>query len=212
MQHVLVVTHPEATHHVDGLVGGWFDGPLTERGLYEAGQIAKRIRHVVPHDAESRIVASDLLRTRQTADAIGAELDAHPMFDAGLREKSYGDAEGRPQRWLSERFIHPPRIGDRLHHDEGIDNGETKLEWIERVYAAVETVEETPADFRIIVTHAGTANWVIAAWMRIPVQGCSYAAFNIPSGSITMLREDDVFHNRTLVDLGDRSFLRNTTD
>lgn len=207
MQQVLVVTHPEASHHVDELVGGWFDAPLTERGLVEAEHIARHIRRTAPPGAEPQIVASDLLRTRQTADAIGAQLDTLPTFDAGLREKSYGNAEGRPQQWLSERFVHPPRIGDRLNHDEGIDNSETKLEWIERVYAAVRTLEDAPADFRIIVTHAGTANWVIAAWMRIPVQGCSYAAFNIPSGSITVLREDEVFHNRTLVDLGNRSFM-----
>ncbi|WP_293699919.1 histidine phosphatase family protein [uncultured Agrococcus sp.] len=212
MQQVLVVTHPEASHHVDGRVGGWFDAPLTERGLTEAGQIAKHIRQIVPREARPQIVASDLLRTRQTADAIGTVLDTQPTFDADLREKSYGDAEGRPQQWLSERFIHPPRIGDRLNHDEGIDNSETKLEWIERVYAAVDTIEGTPTDLRIIVTHAGTANWVIAAWMRVPIQGCSYAAFNIPSGSITVLREDDMFHNRTLVDLGDRSFLHDRFD
>jgi hypothetical protein len=29
-----IVTHAEATHYVDGLVGGWFDSDLTERAVY----------------------------------------------------------------------------------------------------------------------------------------------------------------------------------
>ncbi len=107
---------------------------------------------------------------------------------------------------MDERFIFPPAHGERLDHDEGIEGGETKREWVERVYVATTRVESTPAEQRVIVTHAGTANWVIAAWMRIPLSACAYAAFRVPSGSITILEEDDRFHNRTLARLGARDF------
>lgn len=30
MERVYVVTHPEASHHVTGIVGGWHDSRLTE--------------------------------------------------------------------------------------------------------------------------------------------------------------------------------------
>lgn len=63
-------------------------------------------------------------------------------------------------------------------------------------------IEHTPAWHRVVVTHGGTANWVIAAWMRIPVAACAYAAFRVPPGSITILEEDNRFHNRTLTTLG----------
>ena len=42
--------------------------------------------------------------------------------------------------------------------------------------------------------------------MRIPVAACAYAAFKAPSGSVTVLEEDERFHNRTLVSLGERDF------
>lgn len=206
MQRIYVVTHPEATHHVHRLVGGWHDSHLTDQGHAQAERIASYLRAAIPHDAVTQLVSSDLARTAQTAAAISTSLDVGVEFDADLREKSYGAAEGRPQAWLDERFIFPPAHGERLEHDEGIEGGETKRAWIERVHAAVARIERADAEHRVIVTHGGTANWVITAWMRIPVSACAHAAFKIPSGSVTVLEEDDRFHNRTLVTLGTRDF------
>ena len=36
MKEIYVVTHTQATHHVDRLVGGWFDSELTEKGRTDA--------------------------------------------------------------------------------------------------------------------------------------------------------------------------------
>ena len=220
MKRLFVVTHPEATHHVDGLVGGWFDSALTERGLRDAGRIAETLRSDfglgsvdgagdgARPSAGVRIVSSDLLRTRQTAEVIADALGVPVELERGLREKSYGVAEGRPQSWLDERFITPPSVGERMDHDEGIDGSETKLEWFTRVYAAMERLEESTAAAAedsldlVIVTHGGTATPVIASWMRIPLTACAYAAFRVGSGSITVLTEDDHFHNRSLTVLG----------
>lgn len=33
---IYVVTHPGATHHCEGLVGGWYDSDLTAKGLADA--------------------------------------------------------------------------------------------------------------------------------------------------------------------------------
>lgn len=220
MKRLFVVTHPEATHHVDGLVGGWFDSALTERGLHAAERIAKSLQSDfglgsvdgagdgARPSAGVRIVSSDLLRTRQTAEVIADALGVPVELERGLREKSYGVAEGRPQSWLDERFITPPSVGERMDHDEGIDGSETKLEWFTRVYAAMERLEESTAAAAedsldlVIVTHGGSATPVIASWMRIPLTACAYAAFRVGSGSITVLTEDDHFHNRSLTVLG----------
>lgn len=126
MQRVYLVTHPEASHHVDGLVGGWYDSELTQHGLSEAERIARFLRGAISDDTEAQLVTSDLTRTLQTAAAIGAALGVDPVIEAGLREKSYGVAEGCPQSWLDERFVFPPERGERLDHDEGIGGGETK--------------------------------------------------------------------------------------
>lgn len=41
----------------------------------------------------------------------------------------------------------------------------------------------------------------------MPVESAGYASFWAPSGSITTLREDDFFHNRQVVSLGDTCHL-----
>ncbi|WP_454294817.1 histidine phosphatase family protein [Salana multivorans] len=202
MERVYVVTHPEASHHVDGLVGGWFDSHLTEAGLERAEQIGRYLRRVVPGDATPQLVSSDLLRTRQTAEAVGGAFGIDPVLDAGLREKSYGIAGGRPQAWLAERFVPPPASGDRLDHVEGIEGAETMRQCLERVYGAVARIEAEPARYRIVVAHGGTAGFVVSAWMGIPLEACSSARFRTPTGSVTILEQDDRFDNRSLVALG----------
>ncbi len=56
MRNIYVVQHPKATHHVDRVVGGWFDSTLTPRGEREAGAIARALRNAIP--ASARAIAS----------------------------------------------------------------------------------------------------------------------------------------------------------
>ncbi|MET8798058.1 histidine phosphatase family protein [Nocardia sp. NPDC004568] len=109
MRTVHVVTHPEATHHVDRVVGGWYDSRLTATGERDAEAVAEAVRSRIPHGADVELFSSDLRRTAQTAAVIGAALDLTPVYDARLREKSYGEAGGRPQQWLDRRFVPPAR-------------------------------------------------------------------------------------------------------
>jgi probable phosphoglycerate mutase len=41
----------------------------------------------------------------------------------------------------------------------------------------------------------------------MPIESVGYASFRAASGSITTLREDDFFHNRQVVSLGDTRHL-----
>ncbi len=202
-----VVTHPEATHHLEDKVGGWYESVLTERGHGQALAIAARVRGLVPLGAEVELFSSDLQRSSQTATPIAAALGAKPTFMLGLREKSYGVAGGRPQSWLDERFIPPPTTGERLNHDEGIPGAETKLQWVNRVYEAMQVILSRPSAHQVIVTHGGSANWVVGAWIGLPIEATAYAAFRFTSGGITVLQEDDYFHNRRIVTLNDTSHL-----
>ncbi|MDX3538970.1 histidine phosphatase family protein [Streptomyces sp. MB09-01] len=111
MRTLHVVTHPEATHHVEGVVGGWHDSRLTPAGVRTAGAIARALRTRIPHGAEVELFSSDLQRTAQTAAEVAELFGVEPVLDRRLREKSYGEAEGRPQEWLDRRFVPPPADG-----------------------------------------------------------------------------------------------------
>ncbi|WP_068053253.1 histidine phosphatase family protein [Nocardia xishanensis] len=207
MRKVYVVTHPEATHHVDRVVGGWFDSELTAAGTRAAAAIGVALRARIPEDADVRMYSSDLLRTAQTAEAVGEALGVTPILDARLREKSYGEAGGRPQEWLDRRFVPPPAVGERLRHDEGIAGAETKMSLAQRIYAAMGEILDDPREHQVIVTHGGAMTFVIAAWIGMPIESAGYVAFRAASGSITVLTEDDFFHNREVSSLGDTRHL-----
>lgn len=208
VRRVSVVTHPEATHHVDGLVGGQFDSDLTARGARHAEAIAPALRARVDPAARVAVVTSDLRRARRTAAAVGAALGVEPLLDARLREKSYGEAGGRPQAWLDARFVPPPAVGDRLRHDDGAPGGETRLDVAVRVYRAMTDLLARDDDELVVVTHGFTTSLVVAAWIGMPVEAAGHVAFPVPSGSITTLREDGFFHNRAVVSVGDTAHLR----
>ncbi|MEQ4722859.1 histidine phosphatase family protein [Nonomuraea sp. B19D2] len=207
MRTIYAVTHPEATHHVERVVGGWHDSQLTPAGLSAAASIAQALRAQIPEGADVELFSSDLQRTRQTAEKVAGLFGVKPILDRRLREKSYGEAGGRPQEWLDRRFVPPPAAGERLEHDEGVAGAETKAAWAQRVYAAMDEILQRPCEHQIIVTHGGSLTFVVASWIKMPIKAVGYVSFRVPSGSITTLREDDFFHNRTVVNLGDTRHL-----
>ncbi len=201
MRTVYVVVHPEASHHVDDVVGGWHDSELTALGRAHAAHIAAALGELVPQDRTVELYSSDLKRAMAVAERIADVLDVATVSDPGLREKSYGAAEGRPQTWLEERFVPPPAKGNRMDHFEGIEGSETKREFAERIYEALDKALNSSAEHVVIVTHGFALTFVVTAWVGMPIDALGYVSFRSSSGSITVLREDDFFHNRQVVSL-----------
>ena len=207
MRRVYVVAHSESQHHVDGLVGGWYDSELTLRGHRQAEMIARRIRTLVPPGESVSLHSSDLKRAGQTAEHIAALLGVEPMLRPGLREKSYGVAEGKPQAWLDSRFVPPPTEGNRLDHYEGIEGSETRRVFGERVYEVMTALEADPAPRQVVVTHGFAVTFVIAAWIGMPLVATGHVHFLSSSGGLSILGEDDYFHNRTVLSLDETAHL-----
>ena len=207
LKHLYVVTHPQSQHHTDGLVGGWYDSGLTEPGLRHAARIGQRIRELLPEEAPAELYSSDLLRAYQTTEAIAHCLDVPIQTTADLREKSYGAAEGKPQAWLEARFVHAPPSGNRMDHREGIPGAESKREFGERIYHAMDRILASPCPYQIIVTHGFALTFVVAAWIKMPLDAAGSIHVTSTSGGITHLCEDDVFSNRGIVHLNDTSHL-----
>ncbi len=65
-----------------------------------------------------------------------------------------------------------------------------------------------PVQWQVIVTHGFALTYVVAAWIGMPEAALGYVNFHAAPGSITTLREDDYFHNRSLARLGDTGHLR----
>lgn len=207
MKNLYVVAHAQSQHHIDRLVGGWYDTGLTELGRRQASCVAERLRELVPNDAAVELYSSDLLRAYQTAEAISGLFGVPIQATADLREKSYGEAGGKPQAWLDERFAFPPSTGNRMDHDEGVAGAETRRDIARRIYRAMYQILASPCSHQVIVTHGGALTFVVAAWIKMPLDAAGHIAVKSTSGGITQLVEDDLFFNRGIVSLNETAHL-----
>ncbi len=100
-----VVRHGEAQHNVAGIYSGLTDTPheLTDEGIAQVKATAQQLR------TPDLIIASPLVRTRQTAQLLADELkySGEIIFDDRLREADFGDLEGQPYMQYRERLAHP---------------------------------------------------------------------------------------------------------
>ncbi|WP_152360801.1 histidine phosphatase family protein [Microlunatus speluncae] len=206
MKDAYVVTHPEATHHVDGLVGGWFDSELTDRGVAQAGAIAGALAERIGA-AEVQVFSSDLRRARRAAEIITERFGAELIIDPDLRERSFGAAGGRPDAWLAERLVPLPEGADRMQHDEGIDGAETRIEAARRAYAAMQRIHDSPGEHQVVVTHGGVASYLLASWLGMPLDSLRLVHFKVSSGGISLLRDQDDFRCHQLTFLNETSHL-----
>lgn len=210
MRRIAVVVHAEATHHVDHLVGGWYNSSLTELGRRQARQVGTALRNIFPQ-LHVPIMSSDLKRACQTAEIIGKALQSPVTLDPRLRELSYGIAEGRPQSWLAKRIVATPTCESRLDH-RVCEGAESRRDLATRVYAAVDEVIASDVKDIIIVTHGFAATFVIAYWIGLPIEKAGYVNFTVSPASLSFLVEDNVFTNRSVQCLNDTQHLIDTAD
>jgi probable phosphoglycerate mutase len=154
---------------------------------------------------EVEIYSSDLRRASQTAAAIARRIGLHVIETADLREISYGVAGGQPRDWLDARYV-PAPDDNRLDHHCGIDGAETLRQFAARVFPRVNAIVDRPCAIQI-VTHGFALTFVIAAWMKIPIDATGFISFPAKSGSITHMRQDGFFRSRAVIRLADASHL-----
>lgn len=204
---IYLVAHAQSRHHVEGLVGGWYDSDLTELVRRQAQALADRIAQHIRGAPAVEIYASDLRRAVQTADPIAHALGSPVMSSSDLRERSYGSAGGKPNAWLAERMIYAPKAGNRLDHRDGVDDAETKREFAGRIYRAMDAIVASPCPVQVVVTHGYAVTFAIAAWIRMPLEAVGWVNFRSSAAGLSHLREDDRFFNRAVLELNDTGHL-----
>lgn len=204
MKNVFIVSHAQAEHHVQDKVGGWFDSELTPLGRTQANMIANQLADIISTD-RPRLISSDLVRATDTAKAISTKLKCNLITTPDLREISYGDAEGRPNEWLTLNWIGTPE-DNRLDH-RNVRGGETRREFATRVYRAMDNVIASDAADNIIVAHGFTLTFLIARWIGLSLEDAGRVNFQSSAGAITHLVEDGFFGSRTVRSLSNITHL-----
>ena len=166
MESLIVVQHCQSEHHVNGLVGGWTDTPLTELGKRQAHHVAMRLQNHNCIEAFS-LYSSEMLRAYETAQIIGDMLKKQITESRKLREMNLGSATGKTRKWFDKNHIPLPPHG-KLDH-RMLDDAETIREHFTRITRYLESLANQKVENAIIVTHGGAVPHIICWWLRIPL-------------------------------------------
>ena len=168
MRKWFLVRHGQTAYNLEGRAQGQSESPLNDAGVKQAQAIAERLR-----DEEFAVcLTSDLRRVLDTAKPIVAGRDIRAIKSKRLREKDFGDIEGKT---FAEVERESPELFRRLFADDpdfAPPGGESDRQLIERVAAEVDALTESgdiPDGANIlVVAHGGTIRALITHLMGLP--------------------------------------------
>ena len=149
---IYLVRHGQTDWNIENRIQGHLDMPLNDTGRNEARICVTQLSAL----KIDQIIASDLSRTKETANIINETLFLPISFDSRLRETNCGDLQGRLSKDIPEdtwyTFNHEPH---KLH-------AESLLDVYNRVKSFFNDLDATKNT--LIVTHAGVVRmaWYLA--------------------------------------------------
>lgn len=163
---MIIWRHGRTEWNATGVMQGQEDIPLDELGLLQAPAAAKLLAGYRP----SALYASDLARTRQTAEALVEVTGLEINFDQRLREIHVGSWAGLTHDQLAEfdpEAVVKIKAGEDVRRSE---TGENHREVAERVVEAFRDISESEADGAVVVLamHGLAARLGIASFLGLP--------------------------------------------
>ena len=147
---LVVVRHGETASNAEQRHTGQMDVPLNALGERQARALA----HALARERFDLVVASDLMRARQTATAIAPVLEAPVTYDPDLREISAGEWEGLTRAEILKRFPDDLARWDANATEFPPPGGETVAQLAGRVSRALARARSAQPDGAVLwVTH-----------------------------------------------------------
>ena len=145
-----VVRHGESEFNLQGRYGGYYDTPLTSKGLGQAKQLAEILNEI----HFEIIVTSTLSRARQTAEIIKESFHVPLVESDEFKERNLGVYAGLTREEIIEKY---PDLWERnctRQWNDAPTNGETYQQFDERITKALLNLEkEYPQKSVLLVTH-----------------------------------------------------------
>lgn len=165
MLQVYLVRHGETVWNAERRIQGHSDSPLTEKGEQQAWQVGERVKHL----GITHIIASDLGRTRRTAEIIADACGCSVTLDPRLRELNMGVLEKRPLDGLTAE--EEQWRATLVNGTEGgrIPEGESMTEMATRMHAALNACLDLPAGSRpLLVSHGMALGALVSTILGLP--------------------------------------------
>lgn len=159
---IYLVRHGQTTWNIERRFQGQLDVPLSEEGMRQAEAVAAWLgNQPIPFGA---IYTSDLLRAKQTAEAIGKRLGLEPEPVRDLREIHVGDWQGMLSTEIESRYPGQLERWRNESHLFRIPGGETVQEVQARMLAwYAEAIRARRGQAIVVVSHGMSLKGLLAA-------------------------------------------------
>ncbi len=145
---ITLLRHGLSVGNQKGIVQGQMDYPLSEEG---AEQTHALLHYWKQHDVcFDVIVASPLLRAKQTAEIIASDMNLPVELDEAWYERHSGKAEGRPYSEVKLQFADQPQD---TSYDPMFETGESRWDLFIRAANAMQLLIRRPAGAYLVVSH-----------------------------------------------------------
>ena len=164
---IIAIRHGETAWNVDTRIQGQLDIPLNTVGRWQASRVAQALAE----ESIQAIYASDLLRAWETAGAIaqatGLPLQAHE----GLRERGFGDFQGKTFAEIEALWPEQSRQWRARHPEWAPPGGESLIALRARIVeAASELAARHLGEQIVLVAHGGVMDVLYRAATGQPEQ------------------------------------------
>ncbi len=181
---ILLARHAKTGKAYKGRYIGSTDLPISEKGVQQAEDLAKRLEMYNPCCCFS----SPMTRTRQTSDIVCSKLGIPCEFKKGLVEIDFGAWEGMTFAEIAKSY---PEEVDRWS-SEGMDfhfpAGDKSSEFSKRVQDVSSLLSQNPASPLLIVSHGGVIRTMICHFLGLSFE--SYLLFDVKPARFAVL---DIF-------------------
>lgn len=176
---ITLIRHASVEERYLGCYNGHIDISLSTQGLDDAKSLK------LPHDAKEydAIYCSDLKRAKQTSDALGLK---NVIFTKELREKSWGDNEGKSFKEIDIEYKNFAQFIDAL-------GGESKEVFIQRVrsfFMELHLRRGVARNNILIITHAGVIKTLLSLHENITLENAF--SKSLPYLSITRIKLENI--------------------
>jgi len=163
--------------------GGFSSLGLVPEGVEQAKRLGLYLKEKKEEYGINRIISSDLVRAKETAEILAEALDLPVILDEGLREADNGELAGMPNKDALEKY--PGVFWNTLEPEKCYPGGESPKMFFVRIKTWFESFLEECKKLEgnvLVVTHGGFINVVYhmvrdMEWSNrnkpIPVVNCS---------------------------------------
>jgi probable phosphoglycerate mutase len=159
---IVAIRHGETAWNASTRIQGHTDIPLNEHGQRQAQLLAQALAQADTLDA---IYSSDLQRALATAQALAEQTGARLVTHVGLRERAFGDFEGRSFAQIEQEMPEQAQLWrTRVPDWTPPGGGESLLVMQQRVMATVNALAQQHLGQQIaVVAHGGVLDLLYRA-------------------------------------------------